>query len=102
MWTAARGDRSATGELVGAADMLREVSGAGHRPVGDPRPSRRLRRERPWRHGRSPRAAARGRLHSLASAVALSDALLAASFAPPTEVTQAVDGAAETKHSASA
>jgi hypothetical protein len=32
VWTSARGDRKAAAELVSAADMLREVSGAGHKP----------------------------------------------------------------------
>ena len=32
VWTAARGDRRAAAELVSAAEMLRDVSGAGHKP----------------------------------------------------------------------
>jgi predicted ATPase/class 3 adenylate cyclase len=77
VWSAARGNASAAGELVGAADRLREMSGAGHKPW-----------EVRARHGdydssvlgdagEAHEALARGRLHSLASAAAFADALLA-------------------------
>src|SRR5262245_32491327 len=78
VWTATRGDRDAAAELVGAADALRELSGAGHKPW-EVRAS----------HGdydtgvlrdtdTADHAFARGRLHSLASAAALADAVLTA------------------------
>lgn len=84
VWAAARSDVSAAGELVGAADALREVSGAGHKPwevrarhhdydtsvLGDTHEARE--------------AVARGRLHSLASAAGLANAVLAASMREPT------------------
>lgn len=76
VWTAAGGDGDVTGELVGAADRLREDSGAGHKPfevrarygdydasvLGDSAGARA--------------AVARGRLHSLASAAALAETAL--------------------------
>ena len=74
VWTASHGDRRATAELVSAADMLRDVSGAGHKPweararYGDYDASV-LRGYR-----RRPRGDRGGRLHSLASAAALADA----------------------------
>jgi predicted ATPase/class 3 adenylate cyclase len=97
MWTSARGDRSSTGELVGAAEVLREVSGAGHKPwevrarhhdydasvLGDTEGTRE--------------AVARGRLHSLTSAAALAEALLAASFDGPTEREGDVESVADTQ-----
>jgi hypothetical protein len=79
VWAAARGDRRGAAELVSAADVLREVSGAGHKPW-----------EARARYGDydmsvlgdtddTQEAFARGRRHSLVSAAALADALLAAS-----------------------
>ena len=79
VWAAAQGDRGAAAELVGAADTLRELSGAGHKPwevrashtdydagiLGD--------------SDETQEAVARGRLHSFASAAAFAAALLAAS-----------------------
>jgi predicted ATPase/class 3 adenylate cyclase len=100
VWAAARGDASAAGELVGAAETLREVSGAGHKPwevrarhhdydasvLGDTDGTRQ--------------AVARGRLHSLSSAAALADALLAASFDGPTEPDGDVEGVPDSQQSA--
>ncbi len=96
VWTAARGDSSSSGELVGAADVLRELSGAGHKPwevrarhgdfeanvLGDTHDARE--------------AVARGRLHTLTSAAAFADALLAASCDAPPGVQRADKGALAT------
>lgn len=77
VWTAAQGDRSAAGELVGAADMLREASGTGHKPweirarLGDYDATVLGTTDD------AVEAVALGKLHSLASAAALADALLA-------------------------
>jgi predicted ATPase/class 3 adenylate cyclase len=78
VWAATRGDRGAAAELVGAADILREVSGAGHKPW-----EVRARHSDydAWVIGDSPgarKSVARGRLHSLGSAVALADGVLTA------------------------
>ena len=84
VWSAACGEASTAGEIVGAAETLRETSGAGHKPW-----------EVRARHGgdfdanvlgdsmAAREAIARGKLHSLASAAALADALLAPPSASP-------------------
>jgi hypothetical protein len=98
VWSAARGDADTAGEIVGAAETLREASGAGHKPwevrarhggdfdshvLGDSEAARE--------------AIARGRLHSLSSAAALIDALLASPSDPPTQPTPVVEGARSTR-----
>jgi predicted ATPase/class 3 adenylate cyclase len=83
VWTAARGDRRAAAELIGAAEMLREVSGAGHKPW-EVRAS-----HRDYNAGvlgdtdDTQEAIARGKLHSLVSAAALAEALLDPPPDPP-------------------
>ncbi len=100
-WTALRGEVAAAGELVGAADTLRDTSGAGHKPwevraryggdydadvLGDSDEVRV--------------AVAHGRLHSLPSAAALADRLLAAACDAQAPAPTAVDGDAGRPHAA--
>ncbi len=77
VWTAARGDPSSSGELVGAADALRELSGAGHKPWEVRARHRDYEASVLGDTDDAHAAFARGRLHTLASAAAFADALLA-------------------------
>ncbi|MFZ0324275.1 MAG: AAA family ATPase [Actinomycetes bacterium] len=84
VWSSARGDVESAGEIVGAAEALRTISGAGHKPwevrarhqgdydakvLGDPEVA----------HA----AVDRGRSHSLPTAAALADRVLSDPIADP-------------------
>jgi predicted ATPase/class 3 adenylate cyclase len=83
VWAAEHGDADVAGELVGAAEALRAASGAGHKPWEVRARHRGDYESEVLGDSESARAAVdRGRGHSLASAAALADGLLATSIRP--------------------